>query len=106
EGHYLLGLGEWSGTVTEVTINETYKDVIAFPPYQLDITDQIRPGINTIAVTVIGSNKNLHGPHFNDPKPGLVAPGNFRNVKAYPAGKDYQLIDYGLMKEFELLKGI
>ena len=106
EGHYLLGLGEWSGTVTEVSVNETYKNVIAFPPYQLDITDQIRPGINTIAVTVIGSNKNLHGPHFNDPKPGLVAPGNFRNVKAYPAGKDYQLIDYGLMKEFELLKGI
>ena len=105
EGHFLLDLGNWGGTVAEITVNDTYKDVIAFPPYQLNITDQIRPGVNKIDVTVIGSNKNLHGPHFNDPRPGLAAPGNFRNVKSNPAGKDYQLIDYGLMGDFQIVMG-
>ncbi|NMC40237.1 MAG: hypothetical protein GYA43_03545, partial [Bacteroidales bacterium] len=103
EGHFILSLGDWYGTVAEVKVNENYKNLIAFPPYQLDITEQIREGVNKIEVTVFGSNKNLHGPHFNDPRPGLVAPGNFRNVKTYPAGKDYQLIDYGLMEDFQLL---
>ena len=42
------------------------------------------------------------GPHFNNPAPGLVCPG-FRNVKSYPAGKDYQLLDYGLFEEFVVL---
>ena len=45
------------------------------------------------------------GPHFNDPAPGLVSPWLFRNVKEYPAGKDYQLIDYGMFDEFALLNG-
>ncbi len=52
---------------------------------------------------MIGSLKNLMGPHFNNPRPGLVSPGHFRNVKSYPSGKDYQLLDYGLMEEFQLL---
>jgi hypothetical protein len=103
--HYILRLGDWKGTVAVVTVNDTYKDVIAFPPYELNLTDQIRAGVNKITVTVIGSNKNLHGPHFNNPAPGQVAPGNFRNVKYYPAGKDYHLMDYGLMSEFQLLNG-
>jgi len=45
------------------------------------------------------------GPHFNNPAPGMVGPGHWRNVKSYPAGKDYQLLDYGLMEDFELLQG-
>jgi len=56
-----------------------------------------------VEVRVLGSLKNLLGPHFNNPAPGLVSPWHFRNVKLYPPGKDYQLIDYGLMEEFKLL---
>jgi hypothetical protein len=44
------------------------------------------------------------GPHFNDPAPGMTGPGHWRNVKNYPDGRDYQLLDYGLMEDFELLK--
>jgi hypothetical protein len=29
----------------------------------------------------------------------------WRNIKAYPAGKDYQMFDYGLMEDFVLLNG-
>jgi hypothetical protein len=35
----------------------------------------------------------------------MVGPGHWRNVNSYPAGKDYQLLDYGLMEDFELMQG-
>jgi hypothetical protein len=65
----------------------------------------IKPGLNKIEVKVIGSLKNLLGPHHNKPKPGFVSPGVWRNVKFYPAGKDYQILDYGLFEDFELSRG-
>jgi len=105
EGRYLVELSNWKGIVAEVSVNGEPATIIAFPPYQSDITDLVKPGNNRIEVKVIGSLKNLLGPHFNNPAPGLVSPGHFRNVKSYPAGKDYQLLDYGLTDEFNLLQG-
>jgi len=103
EGHYLVSLENWKGTIAEVMVNGKPATLIAFPPYQSDVTDLIKPGINEIDVKVIGSLKNLLGPHFNNPAPGLVGPWHFRNVKVYPGGKEYQLLDYGLMGDFQLL---
>jgi len=97
-------LNNWKGTIAEVSVNGKWAGVIAFPPYDLDVTKFIEPGTNTIDVKVTGSLKNLMGPHFNNPEPGMTGPGHWRNVKTYPAGKDYQLLDYGLMKDFELLQ--
>ena len=105
EGIYEIGLGKWSGTVAEVSVNGKPADVIAFPPYRIDVTKFIKSGTNKIDIKVIGSLKNLLGPHFNNPAPGLVGPWHFRNVKSYPAGIDYQLIDYGLFEEFILFQG-
>ncbi len=96
-------MNNWSGTVAELFVNDKKAPVIAFPPYESDITGLIVTGSNKIEVKVIGSLKNLMGPHFNNPRPGLVSPGSFRNVKSYPAGKDYQLLDYGLFEDFTLL---
>ncbi|NSW95098.1 MAG: hypothetical protein HPY62_10380 [Bacteroidales bacterium] len=99
---YVVQLGEWKGTVAGVKVNGQSASIIAFPTYELDITGLIKPGVNKVEVQVTGSLKNLMGPHFNNPAPGLASPWLFRNVKNYPAGKDYQLLDYGLMEEFEL----
>jgi hypothetical protein len=106
EGKWEIGLGKWNGTVAEVSVNGQPATVIAFPPYNTDVTRLIKPGINKIDVKVIGSLKNLLGPHHNNPKPGFVSPWIWRNVKGYPAGADYQLLDYGLFEEFVLLHGI
>ncbi len=106
QGKYVVSLNEWKGTIAEVTVNGEPAGVIAFPPFQADVTRFIKAGVNKIEVKVIGSLKNLLGPHFNNPDPGLVGPWHFRNVKSYPAGRDYDLLDYGLMEEFELLKEI
>ncbi|MCX6322012.1 MAG: glycosyl hydrolase, partial [Bacteroidia bacterium] len=61
EGKWQVGLGNWNGTVAEVSVNGQSATVIAFPPYNTDVTGLIKPGINKIDVKVIGSLKNLLG---------------------------------------------
>ena len=38
EGQYFVRLNNWSGTVAEVIVNDKAAPVIAFPPYESDIT--------------------------------------------------------------------
>ena len=106
EGKWEVALGKWNGTIAEVSVNGQIAPVIAFPPYHSDITGLIKPGINKIEVKVIGSLRNLLGPHHSNPKPGFVTPWSWRYVKGYPSGRDYQMLDYGLFEEFTLLHGI
>ena len=105
EGRYFVGLNNWKGTIAEIMVNDQPANPVAFPPYRSEITSLIKPGPNKIEVKVIGSLKNLLGPHHNNPAAGFASPGNWRNVKSYPAGKDYQMLDYGLYDEFTLLQG-
>ena len=103
EGKWKIALGIWNGTVTEVAVNGQEADVIAFPPYETDITPLIHDGTNKIEVTVIGSLRNLLGPHHNNPPEGFVSPWTWRNVKSYPPGSEYSLINYGLYDDFYLV---
>jgi hypothetical protein len=105
EGKYAIALGDWKGTIAEVRVNGQPSGVIGFPPYQAEITGMIKPGINKVDIEIIGSNRNLLGPHHNKPAEGISSPGMWRNIKTYPAGKDYRMFDYGLMEDFVLLNG-
>ena len=102
--HYMIELGKWEGTVCAVTVNGQVTGIIAYPPYQLDITTSLKEGDNTIEVAVVGSLKNLLGPFHNKPKPGLVSPWHFRNVKKYPPGKEYDVYDYGLIEDYRVVE--
>lgn len=106
EGKWQVALGDWKGTISEVQVNGKPAALIAFPPYSADISGSIVKGINTINVKVIGSLKNLLGPHHNNPNPGFVSPWSWRYVKGYPGGAEYQMLDYGLMGDFALLHGM
>ena len=105
EGTYEVGLGSWNGTIAEVSVNGQPAKVIAFPPYRADVFGAIKPGINKIDVKIIGSLKNILGPHHKNPASGLASPGHWKNITVYPSGKDYQMLDYGLFGEFDLLHG-
>jgi len=106
EGIWQVGTGKWNGTVAEVYVNGEKADPLAFPPYRADVTGLIKPGVNKVEIRVIGSLKNLQGPHHNNPAPGLTSPGSWRNVRRYPSGNEYQMIDYGLFEEFGLYRGV
>lgn len=102
-GAYAVKLGRWSGTVAEVYVNGQKAGMIAFDPYELDVTPYLKEGKNEIDVHVIGSLKNLLGPHYRDPAPGLASPWHWKNVKEPISGADYQMMDYGLMEDFSLV---
>lgn len=102
-GAYLVKLGEWKGTVAEVYVNGVKAGIIGFDPYTLNVTPYLKEGANRIDVQVIGSLKNLLGPHYRNPAPGLASPWHWKNIHEPIAGVEYQLLDYGLMEDFELL---
>ena len=97
-------LGEWKGTVAAKKVNGIPAGIIISEPNSLNITKYLKKGANRIEVEVVGSLKNLLGPHHNSPKPGMVGPGHWENVKSYPSGKDYDTYDYGLMEDFHIYK--
>ena len=100
----VLQLGEWKGTVSEVRVNNELAGIIQQPPYSADITKYLLAGENKIEVTVYGSLKNLLGPHHNVTRYGIVTPWSFKYAPAVqPPGKSYDLFDYGLMEDFEIL---
>ncbi len=97
-----LQLGEWKGTVAAVKVNGMQAGIIFSEPNSLNITRYLKKGVNHIEVEVVGSLKNLLGPHHNTPRPGMVGPGHWKNVKSYPSGKDYETYDYGLMEDYHI----
>lgn len=99
----IVKLGRWNGTVAAVSVNGRPAGIIAYDPFELDISKYITKGKNKIEVTVIGSLKNLLGPHHNSPKRGIASPWHWRGIKTYPPGKDYDVYDYGLMEDFQLV---
>jgi hypothetical protein len=102
-GTYLVKLGKWSGTVAEVYVNGAKAGAIGYDPHQLNITSYLKKGVNNIEVVVIGSHKNLLGPHYKDPAPGFVSPWHWKRINEPLPGAEYQMIDYGLMEDFELM---
>jgi hypothetical protein len=99
-----IHLDQWKGTVAAVKVNGVPAGIIFSEPNTLNISPHFKKGINEIEVEVIGSLKNLLGPHHNSPQPGMVGPGHWSNIKLYPPGKDYDTYDYGLMTDFQLFK--
>jgi hypothetical protein len=104
-GQTVVRLGEWQGTLAKVYVNEKFAGHIAWHPYELDVTDHIRNGTNRIVVRVVGSLKNLLGPHHNNPPRGAAWPAQFEAApETQPAGQDYDTIAYGLNEPFKLLR--
>ena len=77
---------------------------ISHQPWQCEVTDLIRPGRNTVEVTVIGTLKNTLGPHHDGPTAGRAWPGMFHKgpEPGPPPGEKYDTIGYGLFEPFVL----
>lgn len=101
---HAVQLNRWNGTVAEVYVNGQKAGIIASDPYRLDITSYLKSGKNHVDVQVIGSHKNLLGPHYRNPAPGLASPWHWKYVEKPIPGEEYQMMDYGLMEEFDLVR--
>ncbi len=99
---YALQLNKWNGTLAEVYVNDSKAGIIAYKPYNFDLSLFLKIGDNKIEVRVIGSLKNLLGPHYNNPK-GIAGPWHWNSIHVQASGSDYSLLDYGLMEDFSVV---
>ncbi len=95
---------EWYGSVAKVIVNSKPAGHIAFQPWNLDVTDFIRPGANTVEVVVTGTLKNTLGPHHAGEMVGRAWPTAFEqgSEAGPPPGEKYHTLDYGLFEPFTL----
>ncbi len=102
---YIVKLTNWYGSIASVKINGNNAGIIAWEPYELDVTDFIKSGNNEVSVTIYGTLKNLLGPHHIGKVRGTAWPASFQSApKNQPGGNDYDLINYGLFEDFILIE--
>lgn len=70
--------------LTKVWINEQVAGNIPWAPYKIDITDVLKNGQNTLAIELMGSCRNLLGPHHHIAgELYAVGPSSFTNRKGW-----------------------
>jgi hypothetical protein len=101
---FVIRLGRWRGVIAGVTVNNREAGTIAFAPYELDVTKALKPGTNSVTVTVYGSLKNTLGPHHNNPLLGRAWPSQFQEgaKEGRSPGSEYSNVGYGLFEDFVL----
>jgi hypothetical protein len=103
-GTYRVQLPSWYGSVARVKVNGEPAGHIAWQPWECDVTKFIRPGTNSIVVTVVGTLKNTLGPHHAGEMRGAAWPHAFRQGPNHgPPGEKYDTIEYGLFEPFVLM---
>lgn len=105
ESNYKIKLDQWRGTVAKVFVDDQQVGIIGWPPFEYDLSNHLSTGNHTISVEVVGSLKNLLGPHHNVERKGIVTPWSwFTGPDKIPAGGDYDQLDYGLLEDFKILR--
>ncbi len=105
DADYKIELKKWNGIIAEVFVNQTKAGIIAFPPYELNISRFIKEGNNEIAVKVVGSLKNTFGYFYKDNRRWINGPGDWNTAPdKIPELGAYFLMDYGLEEPFSLVR--
>ena len=103
-GKCVVSLPKWLGSVAKVSVNGKHAGYIDAPPWECEVTQQIKRGENLVEVTVIGTLKNTLGPHHGNPGLGSAWPGMFQKGPSPgpPPGQSYSTVGYGLFEPFTL----
>jgi hypothetical protein len=64
-GDAVLVFAELGGVVYDVYLNDRHAGTVAWPPYELGLGNSLSPEENTVEIHVVGSLRNLFGPHHN-----------------------------------------
>jgi hypothetical protein len=98
-------LPDWKGTVAGVSVNGQPAGLIAWQPYELEVTSLLLEGANEITIEVTGSLKNTFGFFYRKSEGWIFGPWSWNYAPEKPPTSDgYYLVDYGLFKPFELLR--
>lgn len=102
----VLRLIEPLGALFEVRMNGRIAGTIAWPPYEIPVTDLVHEGMNDVEIVVYGSLRNSFGPLHNTSydmhgNNWWIGPGAFADERHWT--DDYQLAPYGLIYGAELV---
>lgn len=104
-GAYKVRLQSWNGSLAEVWVNGKSAGLIAWQPYEQDVTPLLKEGDNEVTVKVIGSLKNTFGFFYNDNNSWIFGPHSWNYApEKVPAASEYFLMDYGLFEPFRLVE--
>ncbi len=102
---FKVKLNKWNVSVAEVLVNGESAGLIAWQPYELDVTSLLKDGENEITVRVTGSLKNTFGFFYQKNDGWIFGPHSWNNApEKIPSASEYFLMDYGLMEPFQLIK--
>ncbi len=102
--NYSVSLAQWNGTICDVLVNGQKAGIIAFPPFNLDISDMVVEGENTVEVQVTGSLKNTFGYFYHSNDKWIHGPGEWNYApEKQPGLSGMFLVDYGLFEPFQVL---
>ena len=101
---FVLQLNQWKGSVAEVLVNGQPAGLIAWQPYELDVTSLLKDGDNEVTVKVVGSLKNTFGYFYKPADKWIYGPHEWNYApEKLPAASEYYLQDLGLTEPFSLV---
>jgi hypothetical protein len=95
EGKVLLSIEGLHAILAKVLVNGVEAGKVFLKPFQVDVTGLLREGKNTIEIELVGSLRNLLGPHHH--RAGelfSVGPGSFSDELNWT--DDYCFVPFGL----------
>ncbi len=103
--HYKITLGDWNAPLSEVLVNGKSAGIIAWKPYETDVTDFLQNGENKVTVKVFGSLKNTFGFFYQNNDNWIFGPFSWNYApEKIPSASEYYLMDYGLFEPFRLVE--
>jgi len=63
EGRAALQIGGLRAAVAHVRVNGQHQGSVAWPPHRVDVAAGLRPGENVVEIELVGTLRNLLGPH-------------------------------------------
>jgi hypothetical protein len=96
-----LALTDLPAPVARVRCNGAEAGVIAWQPYQVELTGLLQPGANRVEVELASSLRNLLGPHHTGGRPVIVGPWHFHHGNHW--SDDFQLVPEGMARGARLI---
>ena len=95
----IIRIPEFRAPCIRILVNGADAGNVAWAPFELDITDHVKPGANRIEIEVFGSRRNSHGPLYQDETwPLWTGPGQYHQYTG-----QYNLVPCGLMAQPEIV---
>jgi len=95
DGRTLLELRNLRAALAHVRVNEQQVGTVAWQPHQVDVTEALKAGENVVEIELVGTLRNLLGPHhLNGGDLARTGPKEFRDKNRWT--DDYILVPFGL----------